>query len=50
MEEKRTIPAWVTYGLLLIALSACVFGALRGEIRTIYLKAVNICLECIGIG
>ena len=47
---KRRIPAALSALLLLLAIAACVFGAGRGELRTVYRKASAVCLECIGIG
>jgi hypothetical protein len=36
--------------LLLIAFVFMVYGAERGEILVLWNKAINICLECIGLG
>ncbi|SHI85561.1 hypothetical protein SAMN02745229_03742 [Butyrivibrio fibrisolvens DSM 3071] len=50
MKSKRKVPIWVTIILLIAAISSCIYGANRGEMKTVYRKAVNICMECIGIG
>lgn len=37
-------------GLLLLAAGFIVYGVSRGEAEIVLQKAVNICLECIGLG
>jgi hypothetical protein len=36
--------------VLLLAVSFMIYGIGRGEISIIWNKAINICLECIGLG
>ena len=38
------------YILLAAAVLLCLYGAADGEADTVFRKAANICLECIGIG
>ena len=40
------------YGLMIavIGLVMTFFGYFRGEASTVFIKAIRICLECIGIG
>ncbi|MDE7324562.1 MAG: thioredoxin [Lachnospiraceae bacterium] len=46
-NKKRAIlqAAFLLASALMIA-----YGASRGEVETVWNKAVNICLECIGLG
>lgn len=48
MKSRRII--WVRTGLLLMAALFVCVGVVRGEAGTVLTKAINICLECIGIG
>nr|WP_296143283.1 CD1871A family CXXC motif-containing protein [uncultured Anaerococcus sp.] len=36
--------------LLMVSISFVVYGAYRGEVNSVFTKAINLCLECIGIG
>ncbi|CAC9931655.1 hypothetical protein PEPCOX59622_00947 [Aedoeadaptatus coxii] len=41
---------FVRFSLLALGAVCIVYGAYRGEVDTVFAKAVRICLECIGIG
>ncbi|WP_430080815.1 CD1871A family CXXC motif-containing protein [Paraclostridium bifermentans] len=45
MREKLT-----RYIVLAMSICFIVVGSSRGEVKVVLKKAVNICLECIGIG
>ncbi|NLG04506.1 MAG: hypothetical protein GX567_11870 [Clostridia bacterium] len=49
MMEKKSMVI-LRYGLLLAAFALVVAGIARGENITVMQKAINICMECIGIG
>ena len=40
----------VKYMMLVISISFMAAGFYRGEVAEVLKKAINICLECIGIG
>ena len=46
IEKNKAIP----FGFLAVAVVMIGGGILRGEHLVVLQKAVNICLECIGIG
>ncbi|MDE7084293.1 MAG: hypothetical protein K2O81_03525, partial [Clostridia bacterium] len=45
---------WVILGIrvavAVIAVAFIIWGALNGNARAIFIKAINICTECIGLG
>ena len=45
MKERK-----ITFALLAISLAFIGFGVYRKEVDTVFMKAINLCLECIGIG
>lgn len=45
-KDKRIISKL----LLIISIAFVVYGAYRGEVKTVFSKAINLCLECVGIG
>lgn len=50
MEKRRGIPRWVGAVVCACGIGLMAFGICRGEMAVVLKKAVNICLECIGIG
>ena len=48
--RRETGMTLVRIGLLCIAALFMVYGLSRGEVAIVLKKAVNLCLECIGLG
>ena len=40
----------VSTGIVLLSLALLAAGVLRGENTVVWRKAVNLCMECIGLG
>ena len=49
MTGKRAL-MWAPYILCAGAAGLIAAGALAGQTRDVWMKAVRVCLECIGIG
>ncbi len=47
--EKRT-RRLIAGAILVVAVMMIVYGMYRGEVSIVLNKAVNVCLECIGLG
>lgn len=41
---------WIGVVVAMIGIVMMAYGIYRGELAVVFTKAVNICLECIGIG
>lgn len=48
--NRPSHPRWIALVLLLMGAAFMAFGIWRGEMAVVFQKAINICLECIGIG
>ena len=51
MNNKPQWMLWAVRGVVCAAAAAfIIYGVQRGEVAVVLKKAVNICLECIGLG
>ncbi|MDR1540308.1 MAG: thioredoxin [Clostridiales bacterium] len=41
---------WITFAVAFFSVCLMVMGVIRGEVGIVFKKAINVCLECIGIG
>lgn len=48
--KKLDLPRWCGIILAVAGLVLMLLGISRGEMAVVLKKAINICLECIGIG
>ncbi len=50
MMRRLSSVRWYGIGAAVLGLAMMGLGLYRGELSVVFTKAVNICLECIGIG
>ncbi len=48
--KNLQFPRWTGMIIAALGIGLMVFGVIRGERDVVLQKAINICLECIGIG
>ena len=50
MIRKITESRWIGPALAVSGILLMILGNYRGEVSVVFTKAINICMECIGIG
>ena len=50
MIRKITESRWIGPALAVLGILLMILGIYRGEASVVFTKAINICMECIGIG
>lgn len=49
-QKWKSKTLWLQIVLILLGVVFIAIGTARGEVKTVLMKAIYICLECIGIG
>lgn len=49
LEDKRVVSG-LRIALAVIGVALIIWGALNGNARAVFIKAINICTECVGLG
>lgn len=50
MFRKIIVSRWFGLFLAVLGIILMIIGIHRGEMAVVFTKAINICMECIGIG
>lgn len=50
MIRKIIESRWIGPALAVLGILLMILGIYRGEVSVVFTKAINICMECIGIG
>ena len=48
--KSEIVKNLISLGLIVMAFTLIMYGIFDNEIATVFNKAINVCLECIGIG
>lgn len=49
-KHSDQVKFFIQISLIVTAVTFVCFGAYRGEVESVFTKAIRLCLECVGIG